>query len=50
MLLDAIDHRVAVGPAEAIAEEFHHKGIGVHDGKRFPILVTPPAQADAVTA
>src|SRR5438876_1178873 len=47
MLLDAIDHRVTLNATEATAEEFHDSRIGIHCGKRFPILVTPSTQADA---
>jgi len=47
MLLDAIDHGVALNSTEAIREEFHHSRIGIHCGKRVPILVTPSTQADA---
>jgi hypothetical protein len=47
MLVDAIDHRVALDPTEATPEEFHNARIGIHCGKRFPIVVTPSTQADA---
>jgi len=47
MLLDAIDHRVALSSTEATREEFHNSRIGIHCGKRFPILVTPSTQAHA---
>jgi hypothetical protein len=47
MLLDAIDHRVAFNTTEPAPEEFHNSGIGIHGGKRFPILVTPLTQEDA---
>jgi len=47
MLLDAIDHRIALNSTEAIPEEFHNSRIGIHCGKRFPILVTPSTQANA---
>ena len=49
MLLDAIDHRVALNPTQAAAEEFHNPCIRIHCGKRFPILVTPLTKADAAT-
>jgi hypothetical protein len=49
MLLDVIDHRVTLRATEAIAEEFHDACIGIHRGERLAILVTPWAQADAVT-
>src|SRR5262245_22943655 len=47
MLLDAVDHRVALGAAETALEEFHDARIGIHRGKRLPILVTPCTQTDA---
>jgi hypothetical protein len=47
MLLDVINHRVALNATEATSEEFHNSGIGIYGGKRFPILVTPLTQADA---
>jgi hypothetical protein len=47
MILDAIDHRVALNSTETTPEEFHNSRIGIHCGKRFPILVTPSTQADA---
>ena len=47
MLLDAVNHRVALGTVEAAAEEFHHPRIGIHGGKRFPIRLTPSTQAHA---
>src|SRR5258706_15368587 len=46
MPLDAIDHRVAINSAEAAAEEFHRSPIGIHDGKRGPVIITPSTQAD----
>jgi hypothetical protein len=48
MLFDASDHRVALNATEATPEEFHNAHIGIHCGKRFPILVTPSTQADTV--
>jgi hypothetical protein len=50
MLLDVINHRVALNAIKRTSEEFHNSGIGIHDGKRFPILVTPLTQADATGA
>jgi hypothetical protein len=47
MLLDAIGHRVAFKSTEATPEELHDSRIGIHHGKRFPILITPSTQADA---
>jgi hypothetical protein len=47
MLLDEINHRVALNSTEATPEECHNSRIGIHCGKRFPILVTPSTQADA---
>jgi hypothetical protein len=46
MLLDAINHRVAIHSTEATAEEFHHPRIAIHDGKRGPIPVAPSTQVD----
>jgi hypothetical protein len=43
MLLDTVNHRVALNAIEATPEEFHNSRIGIHCGKRFPILVMPPA-------
>jgi hypothetical protein len=48
MLLDAIDHRVALSATEAAPEEFHNPRIGIHCGKWLPILVTPLSQSEAV--
>jgi hypothetical protein len=47
MLVDVIDHCVALGPAEAAPEERHDARIGIHGGECVPILLTPWAQADA---
>jgi len=47
MLLDVINHGVTLNAAEAASEEFHNSGIGIHCGKRFPILLTPLTQANA---
>jgi hypothetical protein len=47
MLLNTIDHRVALNSTEGTPKEFHNACIGIHSGKRFPILVTPWTQADA---
>jgi hypothetical protein len=33
MLLDPVDHGVALGPAERAAEEFHDPCVGIHRGK-----------------
>jgi hypothetical protein len=49
MLLDAIDHRIALNSTEATSEEFHDSRIGIHCGKSFPILVAPATQAQAST-
>jgi hypothetical protein len=43
MPLDVIDHRVALGAAEATSKELHDARIGIHGGERVPILITPRA-------
>ena len=48
MSLNVIDHRIALNAIEPTPEEFHHACIGIHCGKRFPILIAPSTQADTV--
>jgi hypothetical protein len=47
VLLDVVNHRVALDAAKATSEKFHNSGIGIHRGKCFPIIVTPLAKTDA---
>jgi hypothetical protein len=47
MLLDAIDHRIALNATERTTEKFHDARIGIHGSKCLAILVTPWTQTDA---
>jgi hypothetical protein len=47
MLLDVIDHRVALNSTETISQEFDNSEIRLHCGKCFAILVAPVTQQNA---
>jgi hypothetical protein len=48
MLLDALDHRVALNSIETTREELHDARISIHCGKRSSIVIAPLAEANAV--